>query len=102
MGCKIIEGVKINEQDQTAAVMYCSTTGMAFGPVFNNAAEIEDFMKWLEVNRTRWMSRTLPGCHLRDIAYEKKTCDPRAYDYDTLMDLYAEWREAYVLLKRIG
>jgi hypothetical protein len=31
----------------TEAVLYCSTTGIAFGPVFDSHADAEDFSDWL-------------------------------------------------------
>ena len=41
MGCRILSG-------DDGAVMYCSTTGWCFGPVFDTAEAAEDFVKMLD------------------------------------------------------
>lgn len=41
MGCRIIDG------GDDGAVLYCSTSMIAFGPVFESADHAEDFLKWL-------------------------------------------------------
>lgn len=41
-------GVRILiENYHERAVLYCSTTGWAFGPVFESEAHAESFLKWL-------------------------------------------------------
>jgi hypothetical protein len=42
----ILEGTRINECDREGAVLYCSTSGHAFGHLFASAVEAEDFMLW--------------------------------------------------------
>jgi hypothetical protein len=40
-------GVRIlHNAEDDAAVLYCSTTDWAFGPVFENAAHAEAFVRW--------------------------------------------------------
>jgi len=64
-------GVRIIGDDETA-VMYCSTTDWAFGPVFSDKDEhsaferIESFLRWLRV-------------------------DPREFDEVDLSMKYTEW-----------
>ena len=48
MGIRILEGVKVNEDDATGAVFYDSTSGRAFGPVFEDAEKAESFLSFLE------------------------------------------------------
>jgi len=47
MGTRILEGVRVNECDKPGAVFYDSTTGRAFGPVFDNAEEAERFLSFI-------------------------------------------------------
>lgn len=44
MGMRIKEGVGF-------AVLYDSTTDIAFGPLFDGGYEVEDFLDWLEAGR---------------------------------------------------
>jgi hypothetical protein len=37
-------GVRVT--DKTNVCLYCSTTGVAFGPVFANSFDAEDFLTW--------------------------------------------------------
>lgn len=45
MGVRIIQAD--GEGDSQGAVLYCSTTMWAFGPVFEDADEAEKFLDWL-------------------------------------------------------
>jgi hypothetical protein len=47
MGVRIIEGVKINEEDRPAAVLYDSTDNRALPFVFDSAEEAQSFLDWL-------------------------------------------------------
>lgn len=61
MGCRILES------REDGAVLYCSTTMWAFGPIFESGEAAEAFLKWLgfdprslsnkdlESNYTRWL-----------------------------------------------
>lgn len=45
MGIRILSGTRINEGDgMTGAVLYCSTTGLAFGPLFTDEGEADEFL----------------------------------------------------------
>ena len=46
MGVRILEGVY--DSDTAGAVMICSTTMVAFGPVFDTEQECELFIEWFE------------------------------------------------------
>jgi hypothetical protein len=95
MGCRIIVG-REQGSDREVAVLFCSTTGIAFGPVFAEDSlncndpenEAERFIKWLEghpMKTPRWSS-TRP----KDEYDTEETSDPRAYPVADLMDLYAK------------
>ena len=44
MGIRSIEGTY--DGGERKAVMVCSTSGQAFGPLFEDAEEIDDFLAW--------------------------------------------------------
>lgn len=48
MGLRTIEGTY--DGDTTGAVMICSTTMWAFGPVFDDCQEVDCFQKWWDSN----------------------------------------------------
>ena len=51
MGIFILEGKKINDNDQTAAVLYCNTSGIVISSVlFKDGEEAQDFLEWLDRN----------------------------------------------------
>jgi hypothetical protein len=37
--------------DENAAALYCTTSGFAFGPIFDGRWEAEDFLYWLRHHR---------------------------------------------------
>ena len=41
-------GVRVS--DKTNACLYCSTTGIAFGPVFASSFDANDFLDWYRNN----------------------------------------------------
>lgn len=47
MGIRIIEGVKVNEGEKPAAVLYDSVTNRALPPIFRGEEEADDFLAWL-------------------------------------------------------
>lgn len=61
MGCRII-----NDRNQGIACLYCSTSGWAFGPTFEDEFEAQEFCDWLN-------------------------CDPRILKDDLLAEAHAEW-----------
>lgn len=69
-------GVRIL-RDKTEAAMYCSTSGWAFGPVFDDRGlhdadeRIEAFLRWLKVDpRTFAIDSELEGKYLAWLAQE--------------------------------
>lgn len=69
MGVRIIEGNEAYPGGRTMAVLYCSTTMWAFGPVFDSVEQAEDFLKWLG-------------------------SDPRHFPDSVLEQKHSEWFEA--------
>lgn len=61
MGCRIME-----DRESFQAVLYCSTTMWAFGPIFRTYEHAEDFLKWLGY-------------------------DPRSLSYPALEKKHSEW-----------
>lgn len=55
MGVRIIEGNK----DYDGAVLYCSTSMWAFGPVFENGDAAQEFLDWLKEDPRRLSQREL-------------------------------------------
>ena len=82
MGCRILEGEKVNENDRLAAVFYDSVTEWAFGPVMADQCEAEAFMSFLR--------------H-RPITKEngKTTGDPRAFPNSDLWELWGQFVKEY-------
>ncbi len=46
MGIHLLVGRKVNDSDEPGAVMFCSTSGLAFGPVFESEDEADRFVEW--------------------------------------------------------
>ena len=78
-------GVRFTDSENVA--MYDSVTGQAFGPVFADADEAEDFIEWLVGMETN--NETFP---LGDdsIMY---TSDTRKYTLVQLMEAYLLWQK---------
>lgn len=74
--------IEILEQNGRA-VMICTTTDWAFGPVFDGKDEVLSFLQWLKANPQpdRMVTRLL-GLNADD---------PRSYDDGELERLYLEW-----------
>jgi hypothetical protein len=53
----MIMGVRILEGDGMA-VLYCSTSMWAFGPIFEDGDQPQEFLEWLGKNDPRLWSRT--------------------------------------------
>jgi hypothetical protein len=51
MGIRTIQGFKDGNDDDRCAVLYCSTSGIAFGPLFKHASEADDFLQWCDNKR---------------------------------------------------
>jgi len=69
MGCRILEGRETHGNEM--ACFYCSTTGIAFGPIMRSREEAEMFCNWI------------PG-------------DPRSYGQSELMDRYSDFTQQFV------
>ncbi len=68
MGIRIIDGVKVNEGEKSAAVLYDSVTNRALPLIFRGEEEADDFLAWLKV-------------------------DPRRLDHDHLERKYVEFMQ---------
>ena len=42
--------MNVRISDRTNVCLYCSTTGLAFGPVFASSFDAEDFLDWLRTH----------------------------------------------------
>ncbi len=89
-------GVRIlHDSEQGYAALFCSTSDMAFGPIFGkgDAPEYKDaderaqaFLRWLEnVSPARWRSFD-PGIVIGSHAY-----DPRSLSDGGLQRAYSDW-----------
>jgi len=60
-------GVRIS--DRSNVCLYCSTEGVAFGPVFRDAYDAHEFLDWLTENDGR-DAREIPGGSLENLFRE--------------------------------
>jgi hypothetical protein len=67
--------------DGTEAVLTCSTSGVAFGPVFDSEQEAEEFLEWLRENGPRIRSEAFY------IGALGNGTDPRDFTTDALVGL---------------
>ena len=86
MGCHIA-----HDRDNDIAIMYCSTTGWAFGPTFHDGEDgrdaverVEAFLRWLNDTDKWW-------------TYERETLlsgqrDPRQLTERGLERAYSDWQ----------
>jgi hypothetical protein len=63
MGCRIIHGNQEHANGMECAVMFCSTTGWAFGPVFANAEQAERFIDWVPLDPRTYNDSELEGLY---------------------------------------
>ena len=75
MGVHIIEGHEPGS-DRTMAVLFCSTSGIAFGPVFDDADDASRFLEWLD-------------------EIQKVPRDPRSLGNTELMAYYEHYLKAH-------
>lgn len=61
-------GVRLIEAHDGLTALYCSTSMTAFGPIFEDGEQAEDFLDWLEI-------------------------DARKLSPDALMDTYSLWHD---------
>lgn len=57
------------------AALYCSTTGRAFGPVFDGAYQASSFLRWLEARDDR-DPREIPADELDQLKDEFDSWEP--------------------------
>jgi hypothetical protein len=82
-------GVRI-VSDENVAALYCSTSGLAFGPIFVSHSEAEDFLSWLRNGRQdSEKAQELEARRLPQGGGE----DARAWDIPSLVLLVAYFRE---------
>lgn len=79
MSARILEGVKVNEGEKTGAVFYDSSTGRAYGPVFEDSEEAERFLTFLA------------GIDPGDLDWGPPRCPDRLCDSGSL--LHSKWLE---------
>lgn len=56
-------GVRILESDKDGAVLYCSVSMWAFGPVFEDGDKAQAFLDWLETDARRLSDSELASRH---------------------------------------
>ena len=82
-------GVRVaHDRRNEIAVLYCSTSGTAFGPIFEGSeadTEAEDFLTWLRENEetVSWAVA---------VARDGDGTDPRHYDAGELERIVNHWR----------
>ena len=67
----------VHVSDRTNVCLYCSTTGIAFGPVFASSFDAEDFLDWFSKNSV--------------------SPDPRDLTPTELVVAYAKWQARQVI-----
>lgn len=81
MGVRVVYDV-----NQGVALLYCSTSLTAFGPVFMGAEALQDAWAFLD-----WVSG--PGVDYADEqGIRHRDGDPRTFTPDGLARVYAQWR----------
>ncbi len=71
------------DRTRQIACMYCNTEGRAFGPLFDDAQQAEDFVTWLRNSDVPWSV----GSHV-----EGDGTDPRHYPPGELEEVVKWWR----------
>jgi hypothetical protein len=95
MGVRTLVGQADGTTD--AAAMYCSTTGVMVGPIFeapDAAEQIDSFVKWLDSGAWRPIARELGFVPLTALGGTGD--DPRCWTDDALMALVSRWRAVAV------
>lgn len=79
----------IHDADENRVAMYCSTSGFAFGPVFEYSADpvgdAQDFLDWLAAGAA-------PKLGVKPARAGADGLDPRQFDDGPLETLFVEWR----------
>lgn len=84
MGIRIIES---NSDTDSYAVLYCSTSMWAFGPVFEDREQAEEFLKFVPGDPRLLDDVTLEGYYSQFLAREKEDEPPPALKLEMERDL---------------
>jgi hypothetical protein len=71
MGVRIMQG----DQPYDGAVLYCSTSMWAFGPVFEDEDKAQEFLDWLEVDPRKLDQSQLQSKYHDFLEFEKPTSE---------------------------
>lgn len=77
MSIRIIES---NSDTDSYAVLYCSTSMWAFGPVFEDADQAREFLEFVPGNPRLLSDTTLEGYYSQFLAREKEDEEPPKAD----------------------
>lgn len=58
--------MSVRVTDRTAVALYCSSTGIAFGPIFDSAEDADGFLEWL-APKTFVDARSIPAKELLEL-----------------------------------
>jgi hypothetical protein len=86
MGCRILES-----RDGRMAALYCSTSDVAFGPLFESAEEAHHFCTWLK-SHGRADRCVFDGKLLLNFLGHDAMADPRSYTNAGLESQVADFR----------
>lgn len=86
MGVRILHGDR--RRGYELSVLYCSTTGWAFGPVFPSAEHAEAFLDWFAAGHATAAARALG---VRPVQPLGDGTDPRHWEHHHLEALHREW-----------
>ena len=85
MGCRVIYGRQGAENGTHCGVLYCTTSGKAFGPIFESGGQANEFLDWLRENP----SKELTATYRRQSFFDGK--DAREYTEKGLEKKYLEF-----------
>lgn len=96
MSIRIIES---NSDTDSYAVLYCSTSMWAFGPVFEDAEQAEEFLKWLIVDPRGLEDRELERKYweFRETREKEEEEDepPKADAYGDYLGKFSTWLDGF-------
>lgn len=84
MAIRIIEGTDY-------AVLYCSTSMWAFGPVFEDADQAREFLEFVPGDPRLLSDTTLEGYYSQFLAREKEEEPPKADAYGDYLNKFDGW-----------
>lgn len=74
--------------NEDGAVLYCTTSDWAFGPLFRSVEHAVNFLEWLRRHPHPYQTIPILGPLLRH------GIDPREFDQSNLETIVSEWRRA--------